>query len=256
MVEYRKVQRFIAIGFEQIAGGASGIIAPRAAVDVDGVVYWMGLNDFYMFDGVMRRIPNSKEIRRFVFDTLPTGNRSKIHSFANTLFSEIFWFYVGAGETEVSHYIKVNTDDFSWDHGTLPRTAGIDRNVFDRPILAATGGQLYDHESGVDADGAAMAPSIKSSPFDIAEGARIANVMGYIPDFAKLVGHVDVSIFTRYYPNSTEFEVDVGSVDPTTEKLDLRASGRQSSMEFSSNIIGADWRLGVIRLDIEPGGEV
>lgn len=241
-------------GFEQVAGGASGIISPRAACDVDGIVYWMGKNDFYMFDGVVRRIPGSKTIRRFVFDNMPELNRSKIFAYCNTLFSEIWWFYVGAGQTEISDYIKYNYDERAWDHGTLTRTAGIDRGVFDRPIMSDELGQLYDHESGVDADGAAMTSYIESSPFDISDGDRIAHVTSYIPDFATLIGSVDISVMTRYYPNSEKIETDIGSVDPTTTQLDLRASGRQVAVKIKSENLGADWRLGVVRFTIEPGG--
>lgn len=239
-------------GFTQVAAGASGIIAPRAAVDVDGVVYWMGFNDFYYYDGTVRRIRNSKDIRRFVFDNLDDQQRSKCFAFPNTLFSEIWFFYPIS--TEIGRYVKVNYDDWSWDIGPMVRTAGVDRGVFDKPILASSDSLLYDHESGVDDDGSAMNEFIKGSPREIVSGGHYVKVHSIIPDFKDLVGVVKLTLFTRAYPMDTELEDVAGYVASAAKKVDLRTSGRQAALQIESDAIGTFWRLGTVKVEFDRGG--
>ena len=38
-------------------GSKSGLIAPNAAIDVDGVVFWMGKNSFFRYDGIISPLP-------------------------------------------------------------------------------------------------------------------------------------------------------------------------------------------------------
>lgn len=240
-------------GFQQVAAGAAGIISPRAACDVDGVVYWMGLNDFYYFDGVVRRIRNSKEVRRFVFDNLTPLQTTKIWVHCNTLFSEIIWFYPTA--QEITRYVKVNYDEWSWDVGTLERLAGIDKGVFTRPIMADGSSFLFDHEVGNDDDGAAMNEFLLSSPKDIAQGDRMMEILSIYPDFKDLTGEIDLALLTRDYPQDVEERVELGPVMPGTTQLDARAAGRQVALEISSKDVGSFWRYGLIRAEVEEGGQ-
>lgn len=240
-------------GIRTVAAGASGIIAPRAACEVNGVVFWMGLNDFYMYDGSVRPIPNSKDNRRFVFDNLVTDQIGKVFCAPNTLFSEIWWFY--ATTTEIDRYIKVNLEDFSWDVGSLVRTAMIDRDEFANPLMAGGDGYVYAHESGVDADGAAMNETIKSAPRQLGDGHYTMEIFNVIPDFEDLVGTVTLTLLTRYYPHDTEFQRAVGTVSPTTTKLDIRASGRQTALQLDGSGVGDFWRLGTVRMEVERAGE-
>lgn len=240
-------------GFNTVAAGASGIIAPRAAVEINGVVFWMGLNDFYLFDGVVRPIPNSKDNRRFVFDNLVGDQAGKVFCGANTLFSEIWWFYSTA--TEIDRYIKVNLEDWSWDVGALVRTAMIDRDEFANPLLAGGDGYIYAHESGNDDDAAAMGEHIQSAPRQIGDGHHTMEIFNVIPDFEDLSGTVTLTLLTRYYPHDTEIQRAVGSVTTTTTKMDMRASGRQTALKLSDSGVGDFWRLGTVRMEVERGGE-
>lgn len=244
-----------AFGFRQVAAGASGIISPRAACDVDGIAYWMGFNDFYLYDGRVRRIRRSKDNRRTVFDDLNIQQKDKIHVHCNTLFSEIMWLYCSASSNEIDRYVKVNYDTWDWDVGSLVRTAGIDRGVFDLPIMTSSDSYIYDHESGTDDDGSAMNEFIRSSPIDISEGDFIMDIFGIVPDFKDLVGAVDITLFTRYYPQGKEERYDAGSVISDTEQLDVHTSGRQIAYQVGTDKTGTNWRLGTIRVDVAPGGE-
>lgn len=239
-------------GFNQVAAGAAGIIGPRAAADVNGAAFWMGVGDFYQYDGVVRPIRNSKDIRRFVLDAVVTLQKDKCFCFVNTQFSEIWWLY--ATGTEIDRYVKVNWDDWSWDVGTLARTAGIDKQVFPYPIMAGTDGVLYAHETGVDDDEAAMNEYIVSSPFQIGEGGTNFDILAIIPDFKTLTGEGTLTLITREYPQKAAVETSAGTIDSTTESLHPVASGRQAAYKWATSATGTNWRLGVMRFEIQPAG--
>ena len=66
-------------GFEQV-GTNCGLIGKNAAIEIDGVAYWMGSNGFFSFDGTVNTLPCSVE--DYVYDdcakevnvvTLPFG---------------------------------------------------------------------------------------------------------------------------------------------------------------------------------------
>ena len=240
-------------GFQQVSAASSGIIGPHGAVEVDGVVYWMGLNDFYMYDGVVRRITNSKENRRHVFDNLTKDQGHKVYCGANTLFSEVWWPYPTS--TENDRYIKYNYDSEVWDVGVIARTAIVDRTTFDNPIMVGADGFIYKHESTNDDDGSAMNEFIVSAPFEIAEGDRIMDILEIIPDMTNVSGSIDLALLVRDYPQDTETTIPAGAVTATTDKLDdFRASGRQAALKIGSSATGTRWRWGTVRMDIVATG--
>lgn len=243
--------------FEQMAAGAVGIVGPKAACEVDGVVFWMGRNDFYFYDGLVRRMPNSKDIRRFVFDNLTALQRAKCYCGLNTLFSEIWWGYTDT--TEVNRYVKYNYDDRSWDVGTLPRTAMVDRDVFDNPLMCGTDNIIWKHESGNDdvqaSSTVAMDEFIVSAPLQLGDGTFEIDIFSVLTDFRDLIGHVNIDILTRQYPQGPQETTRFGPVVASTTKIDGRASGRLIAEKISSGILGSAWRLGTIGFDIGKGGK-
>ena len=56
-------------GFEQV-GTNCGLIGKNAAVEIDGVAYWMGSNGFFSFDGTVNTLPCSVE--DYVYDDIDT----------------------------------------------------------------------------------------------------------------------------------------------------------------------------------------
>ena len=244
--------------FEQVAAGASGVIGPRAGTEVNGIAFWMSYNDFMMYDGAVKPIPHSKDVRRFVLDNLTVLQRAKVYCGSNTQFSEVWWLYPTG--TEIDRYVKVNLEDFSWDVGSIVRTALIDRGIFANPIMAGTDGILYAHESGNDdisgtaTATASMAEFIVSSP--VTEQAhRVFDIVSVYPDFQDLAGTLTVTILTRYYPQGAQTTTIAGTVGTSTTQLDKRVSGREHEMRFGDSTIGGTWRLGTIMVATEPGGE-
>ena len=75
---------------EQV-GTNCGLIGRNAAVEVDGVAYWMSSKGFLLYDGTVKTLPCSVEDE--VFDNLDTTKGQQIAAGLNNLFSEIVWWY-------------------------------------------------------------------------------------------------------------------------------------------------------------------
>ena len=66
-------------GFEQV-GTNCGLIGKNAAIEIDGVAYWMGNNGFFSFDGTVNTLPCSVE--DFIYDDIDTtkGQQISLHT--------------------------------------------------------------------------------------------------------------------------------------------------------------------------------
>ena len=69
-------------GFEQV-GTNCGLIGKNAAIEIDGVAYWMGNNGFFSFDGTVNSLPCSVE--DFVYDECDTTKGQQINAGINNL---------------------------------------------------------------------------------------------------------------------------------------------------------------------------
>ena len=160
-----------------------------------------------------------------------------------------------------------------WYYGTLVRTAWNDRASGLRSFPQATGADffLYNHEDGLDdfSTGSAVAINafIESSDFDIGDGQQFMMVNRILPDlsFSGSSTSSPSALFTvksRDFSGNNFTESPSGSavrtatapVEQFTEKIDLRARGRQMSVRVENTDTGVNWRLGASRLDARPDG--
>ena len=168
------------------------IQSPNSAIAVDDVVYWMGANEFYVYQGSVQRVPCT--VRDYVFNDFNFDQAEKVISGVNSEHSEIWWFYPSANfddqdsyqNEDINRYVIYNYQEQTWSIGTLNRTAWMDRGLYTFPIAAGTDGHLYEHERGFD-DGSTsparpIAAFIESSPFDVGEGDRFMFIKKLIPD--------------------------------------------------------------------------
>ena len=81
-------------GFEQV-GTNCGLIGKNAAIEIDGVAYWMSNNGFFAFDGTVNSLPCSVE--DYVFDDVDTTKGQQVNAGLNNLFTEVIWWYPTAG---------------------------------------------------------------------------------------------------------------------------------------------------------------
>lgn len=164
---------------------------------------------------------------------------------------------LGFPSPEVNRYAVFNYEEGTWATGELARTAWHDRSpVLEKPYAAATDGYLYQHETGVDANGAALPASIESYDMEIGSGEFLLHVDQLIPDFLTLEGSVNVELNGRKYPQDVS-QINKGPyvVAPGTRKISTRMRARQTSLKISSSAVGDKWRMGKWRARAGPHGK-
>ena len=234
--------------FERV-GTSCGAISRKAAADVDIGVFWMGQRGFFRFDGnSVTEIPC--DVHDYVFADFNRAQQSKVWSFANGQFGEIWWFYCSADSTEIDRYVAFDYKEGHWLIGELSRTSGVQRGVFRYPFLASynADADIYEHEVGLNVDSGSV--FAETGPISIGVGDQIAKVTQLIPD-EKTQGDVDVTFKTRFYPNGDE--TTHGPYTPTNP-TSVRFSGRQMRMRVEGAKL-ADWRVGNMRIDVKAGGK-
>lgn len=241
-------------------GQSVKIIGPNAAIDVNGIVHFMGEDDFLIYDGVLRVM--NCDVRNQVFDDLNTSQGAKVFGAVNKLFTEVWWFYPDAGSETNTRYVKYNYKDKVWDYGTITRTAFHDSSAFlaQKPY-GTFDGKLYQHETGVDeadSDGILrpMTSFIETYDMEIdGIGASLMHVKEMIPDFKILTGSIALSLFGRGYPQRTALTTTGPfTITSATEKQDLRFRSRQIAFEVRSTALGDNWRFGNWKAEARPHG--
>ena len=258
-------------GFNQL-GANCGCTGPHAAIDVNGVAFWMGKEAFYVFDGTVKKLPST--VQDYVFEDINLVQSYKIAASLNSQFNEITWFYCSASSDYVDRCVTYNYLENVWAIGTLSRTAWQDVGVYDYPLateylrtstastistiygLTAGRTMVYEQEKGKNANGDPMTAFITSGYFDIGDGDQMMYMKRFIPDFKDQNGDLTVNLYLRAYPqaSATSSSLDPYTITPTTQKVDTRARGRQVQLKISSDEIDTSWRYGTMRVDIQPDG--
>lgn len=169
----------------QILADNVTIASDRAWAVAAGVVYWMGDEKFYVFDG--RTSTLNCDIRKFVFDDFNSNQNLQVFASTVEQFSEVWWFYCSANSTTVDRYVVYNYAEKIWYYGSLARTAWIDASVFSNiPVAVDYNSQLLYHETGCDDKSTPVAAPIDSyiisSEFDIDDGHNFGFVTRVLPD--------------------------------------------------------------------------
>ena len=249
-------------------GANCGAVGVHAAVDVNGVAYWMSQNAFYLYDGSIKKIPCS--VQDFVFEDFSITQQPETYVGVNSEFNEVTWYYASTNATQIDRSVTYNYLERTWYTSTLSRTTWTDYGVYQRPyatkyetgttgntptVLGVTAGAslLYEHEQGVNDDQSAMTAFITSGDFDIQDGQQILSIAKGIPDFKNQAGSATMTMGFKSYPSETGTTID-RSVDTTTKFFNLRGRGRQANVKITSNTLDSDWRYGTLRLDIKPDG--
>jgi len=257
-------------GLRQL-GANCGLIAQHAAIEVNGRAYWMSDNSFYMYDGVVKKMPCS--VQDYVFDDLSYTNRNDIACGINTAFNEIIWYYPSASATAIDRGVAYNYLENTWYTLNLGRTTWLGAYVYEQPIateysasltanastilgLTAGASYIYEHESGNNqADGTALSAFLTSGSVEIADGDELMSVSRLVPDFDNLANTMTATLTLEQYPQSAANVTTTGSISSTTEKIDVRGRGRAVKIKYETNTVDdTAWRLGSTKLQLRPDG--
>ena len=168
--------------------------------------------------------------------TLTQLTLKKLLLVRNSAYGEVVWYYPSqsGGTGENDRYVIYNYEEKVWYIGNLARSAWLDRGIYEYPFGAThdtdsvAARQLYTHEFGNDADGAALVAFIDSAPFDIGDGEQFSFVRRMIADvdFSNSdTGATKEATFTlkrRNSPNETFTTTDTFTVTNTSGQTHTR----------------------------------
>jgi hypothetical protein len=271
-------------GFEQV-GTNCGLIGKNAAVEVDGVAYWMSPNGFFLYDGTVKTLPCSVE--DYVFDQLDITKGQQVNAGLNNLFGEVTWYYPTTSSTYNNQYVIYNYGESRqlpiWYIGTEARTSWIDGTIYPKPfgtkfdstaegtfptIVGVSGlGQttLFEHEIGTDQinpDGTTtVVPStITSFDFDLdlegTSGQFFLFMRRILPDFKNLVGNAKITMSVKRFPQQTDTATTLSpfTITSSTNKVDTRTRGRYANIKIENDGASQSWRFGTLTLDLQLDG--
>ena len=258
----------------QLLGDNISIMSPNAIALASGVVYWMGTDKFYVYDGRVQTL--NCDVRRYVFSDFNQSQAAQVFAGTNEGFNEVWWFYCSAGSTVVNRYVVYNYLEKIWYYGTMGRTAWLGSGIRDFPLAATYTRNLVDHESGINDNETAttlpIAANISSSEFDIQDGHQFGFVWRVLPDLTfetssnSPAGAAPSVTMTLYglsnsgsgVTSSAGAPVAKGSTYVITEEFTgqiyTRMRGRQLIFKIESNQINTTWQIGAPRIDIRPDG--
>lgn len=242
--------------FENV-GQHGGMRGPNSAVELNGVCYWMGETEFFLYNGAISVLPC--DVWPTVFDDINTAQRAKTFAGFNRPFGEVWWLYCSAAATEVDRYVIYNVYEKVWVFGTIARTAFVgDSDIFAAPYAVGTNGFLYDHENGANDDTSAMTATLQSGDVEIGNGDDLMQIGMLVPDFKVLTGSVLLTLTAKKYPQSgaggttTKGPFTIAS---STEYINPKIKGRQVSFQFQSTALADNWRMGTLRVGMKPHGK-
>jgi hypothetical protein len=257
-------------GMRQL-GANCGLIAQHAAIEVNGKAFWMSDNSFYMYDGVVKKMPCS--VQDYVFDDLSYTNRSDIACGINTAFNEIIWYYPSANATAIDRAVAYNYLENTWYTLGLGRTTWLGAYVYENPIateysasvtanvstilgLTAGASYIYEHESGNNqADGTAIPAFLTTGSVEIGDGDELMSVSKLVPDFDNLSNTLTAILTLNQYPQSNTSFSTSGTISSTTQKINVRGRGRSVRIKYETNTVDdTAWRLGSTKLQLRPDG--
>jgi len=268
----------------QLLGDNISMAGVNTAVVASGVLYWMGVDKFYKYDGRVNTL--RCDLLRFIFQDINLQQEDQFFASTNEGFNEVWWFYCSADSDSIDRYVAYNYTEDVWQYGNMVRTAWIDSGVNAYPIAATLDQNLVYHEYGINDNTtgtpAAIEAYITSSQFDIGDGHNFGFVWRIVPDltfrgsselstdptpqvtmyvlplqnsgsgYNDPVESGNQSVGGTSYANVTR--VGTYTVDQFTGQVYTRARGRQMALKISSNRLGTAWQLGSPRIDIRPDG--
>jgi len=260
----------------QLLGDGISITGPNAVTLASGVIYWLGTDKFYKYDGRVQTL--SCDLRQYVFNDINQSQSEQFLASTNEGFNEVWWFYCSANSTVIDRYIVYNYLENIWYYGTMGRTAWIDSGLNNYPIAATYSHNLVWHENGVNdctdsVTGLPISSYILSSEFDIEDGHNFGFVWRMLPDL-KFDGSTAASpqVTMTLYPlqnsgsgyNSplsvagnayaTSTRTSTYPIEQYTGQIYTRVRGRQMAFKIEGNQLGLQWQLGSPRIDIRNDG--
>jgi hypothetical protein len=263
----------------QLLGDNISIASPNAAAIGSGVIYWMGIDKFYKYDGRLQTL--RCDLRKFIFEDINLAQQDQFFASTNEGFNEVWFFYCSANATEIDRYVVYNYAENNgegvWYYGEMSRTAWLDSGLRNNPMAATAVNNIVYHELGNDDNTTETSLPINSlietTEFDIDDGDHFGFVWRMLPDMT-FVGsdaaspQVTMTLIPMQNSGSGYNDpISVGGnsdatvvrsatvpIEEFTGQVYVRVRGRQMILKVENNQLGCAWQLGSPRIDIKQDG--
>jgi len=257
----------------QLLGDNISILSQNAAAQASGIIYWMGTDKFYKYDGRVQTL--NCDLRKFVYQDINLDQNQQVFASTNEGFNEVWFFYCTATSSTIDRYVVYNYLENTWYYGTMARTAWLDSGLRNYPLAATYSYNVVNHEYGNnDGETGTTLPIeayISSAEFDIGDGDHFAFIWRMLPDLTFSGSDTGSSPQVTYtlYPmansgsgTGTPVAANVNKLtgaaytitEGFTGQVFTRVRGRQMIIKVGSNNLGTSWQLGSTRIDIRPDG--
>ena len=268
-----------AVWSSQLLGDNISIASPNAIAIGSGVIYWMGVDKFYKYDGRLQTL--RCDLLKFIFEDINLNQQDQFFASTNEGFTEIWFFYCSSGSTEIDRYAIYNYTENNgagvWYYGEMARTAWLDSGLRNNPMAATTINNIVYHELGNDDNSTEtslpISSVIETTEFDIDDGDHFGFVWRMLPDIT-FVGsdaaspQVTMTLIPMQNSGSGYNDpISVGGnsdatvvrtatvpIEEFTGQVYVRVRGRQMIMKVENNQLGCAWQLGSPRIDIKQDG--
>jgi hypothetical protein len=270
---------------QTLISSSISLIGPNAVTARNNVLYWMGTDKFFAYNGRVETLPCT--LRQHVFENINWTQSEQFFAASNERFFEIWWFYCSANSPTIDKYVIYNHAEGPegvWYYGDctngMVRTAWSDSPLRQYPQgVSGDDNYLYNHEYGTDAGELPMTSYIISNNFDLEpDGDKFMLVRRLIPDVSftgsasGTTPSVDFTLYPRNFPGAaymtsneegqdfsrtvTQSSGSTVTVEQYTNQVFVRARARQMGISIeSSGVLGVNWQLGAPRLDMREDGK-
>jgi hypothetical protein len=249
----------------------SSILSHNGVIENDGVFYWVGQDRFFMFNGVVREIPNDKNLN-FFMDNVNRNFAQKVFATKCSRYGEIWWCFPFGNATEPNWAVIYNYRENSWYDTPLPnggRSYGIENDIAAGMIMSGvqlfnhSTYRLWQHESGtdeIDVNSVNAVPSsfttaiITPETFSQPRDGNL-HIDTLEPDFVQ-AGDMTVTPIVRGVARSPFVNLPAVSFSATAtntleQQVSMRVSARQMKLQFASNVTGGNYQCGKTIANIE-----
>ncbi|HXB10821.1 MAG TPA: hypothetical protein VNZ45_02460, partial [Bacteroidia bacterium] len=262
------------------------VMSPNSIIGYANQFFWIGLDQFYFFNGIVQTLPNTVNADYF-FATVNLSQRSKIWAeivSPRLGMTEIWWHFPMGTATECNHALIYHIELKIWYDTTISRSAGAPANIFPYPMMAdnvlttfATrigpiqAYPLWMHEFNFDkvispSNITAIDSYFEGHIYDFFEGNpannRAMRNRRVEPDFSlNNGGSMTLVVNNRFFPSDTTSNGQIIKSGPyvfdmNTQKIDaVTSQGRLVSFRFESNQLGGSYQMGKTLLNYNIGDD-
>ncbi len=256
----------IDFSFDTISSSCT-LLSCNAIIQYNSMFYWVGTDNFYMYNGVVNVWPNSMSLDYF-FNNLNFSQRQKVWLTKNKRYNEIWVHYPSGSSLECNRTLIYNSVYEVWYDSSISRAYGIYSQIFGSPIWTDNQEDgfnsypVWQHEVDVDQvvddihtsipshfemsvmSWASKAPSGQNTATD-----KTLFLYSLEPDFLQ-EGDMQLIVKGRQFANSPVVSSDpyIFNNNPLSvnfkEKIDIREKRRLMTLRFESNTIDGDYEMG------------